>query len=154
MKKVSSRSYRYTECGPSKIYLQGIHHLECAKSGCKEEELEIPNIEKLHTLIALTLASQKHKLFPEEIRFLRAHLGFTGVGFAHSTGVSPETVTRWEKGQVNMKETSEKLLRVLVLSSLEPFRNYDELAMFGSRERKTAPKRSFKVNREDWAYVA
>lgn len=154
MKRVKSKFYHYTECGLSKIYLQGIQHLECTNSDCKEEELEIPNIDKLHALIALKLASQKHKLLPEEIRFLRSHLGFSGADFAHNIGVTPETVTRWEKGQVNMKETSERLLRVLVLSNVGPFRNYEELAIFASQERKTAPKRSFKATKEDWVDVA
>lgn len=154
MKKNKSSAYHYTECGLSKIYLEGIQVWSCTNSECEEEELEIPNIEELHELMAINLASQRHKLLPEEIRFLRSYLGFSGADFANIIGVTPETVTRWEKGQVNMKEASERLLRVLVLSKVGPFRNYEDLAIFATNQRKTAPKRSFKITKEQWRDVA
>lgn len=150
MKKSKDRNCHYTESGLSKIYLQGIYTYECGNNECGEEELTIPNIEELHDLIAHNIAFQTNKLLPEEIRFLRTHLGFSGNDFAMKIGVSPETVSRWEKGRVNMKESSEKLLRVLVLSKSGPFRNYDDLSKFAKTQRKTALKRTFKISKDHW----
>lgn len=150
LKKKKVDNYHYVESGLSKIYLKGIEVYSCSNSECGEEELVIPNTEKLHNLIAQELASQKNKLLPEEIRFLRVHLGFSGADFAKAIGVSPETVTRWEKGKVKMKESTEKVLRLLVLTKAGPFRNYEDLESFASTQRATPVERSFKPTRQSW----
>lgn len=150
MKKEKPEAYHYIACGLSKVYLKGVEILACANPDCGEEELIIPNIEKLHDLLAHEIASQKHKLLPEEIKFLRTHLGFSGVDFAKKMGVSPESVTRWEKGQVNMKESVEKLLRVLILTKAGPFRDYEVLESFASSARKTAIRRDFRKTKQEW----
>lgn len=152
MKKEKSNLFHYTDCGLSRVYLEGVDILKC--SDCGEEELLIPNIEKLHEIIANEIAVQKNKLLPEEIKYLRTFLGFSGVDFSKKIGVSPETVSRWEKGQVNMKESTERLLRVLVLSNAGPFRDYEDLEQFGVTERKTPIRREFKAGRQNWTAVA
>ena len=153
MRKEKLGTYHYTDCGLSKIYLHDIEIFKCSNSYCQEDEIIVPDIEKLHELIALELASQKSKLCPEEIRFLRSYLGFSGVAFARKIGVSAETVTRWEKGLLNMKESSERFLRVLVLSRKGPFRNYDDLERFAILQRRTSRKRSFKMSNKNWIHV-
>lgn len=154
LKKKKVDNYHYIESGLGKIYLQGIELYTCNNPDCGEEELVIPNIEKLHDLIAHELASQKNKLLPEEIRFLRVHLGFSGADFAKIIGVSPETVSRWEKGRVNMKESTEKVLRLLVLTKAGPFRNYEDLESFASTQRATPVRRSFRPIKQNWAAMA
>lgn len=154
IKKRKVGSYHYVESGLSKIYLKGVELHSCSNPNCGEEELVIPNIEKLHNLIAHELAGQKNKLLPEEIRFLRVHLGFSGTDFAKAIGVSPETVTRWEKGSVKMKDSTEKFLRLLVLAKAGPFRNYEELESFASIVRSNPVKRSFKPTKQDWTSLA
>lgn len=151
VKKVKSDFYHYVDCGLSKIYLKGIGNFQCSNSSCKETEVTIPNIEKLHELIAIQLSSQKNKLLPEEIKYLRSYLGFSGSDFAKKIGVTAETVSRWEKGRVNMKESVERLLRVLILSNSGPFRDYEELESFASIKRKTPQKREFKLTNLKWA---
>lgn len=151
MNKVQESSFHYTDCGLSKVYLKGIIVHECINKECGEEEITIPNIEELHHLLAEKIASQVNKLQPEEIRFLRTHLGFSGVDFAEAIGVSAETVSRWEKGRVNMKEASERFLRVLILSKVEPFRNYEDLKDFASKSSKTISKHCFKIDHSHWA---
>ncbi len=89
IKKNKESLYHYTDCGLSKVYLKGIEILECTNSDCAEEEIVFPNLEELHSLLATHIASQKNKLLPEEIRFLRVHLGFSGTDFAEHVGVSP-----------------------------------------------------------------
>lgn len=142
--------FHYTDSGLSKVYLKGIQIQKCSNSECEEEEVAIPNIEELHELLAEKVARQESVLLPEEIRFLRTHLGFSGADFAGVMGVSPETVSRWEKGTVNMKEASERLLRVLVLTKLGPFRNYNDLKEYASKASKTPRKRVFEMERSHW----
>ena len=142
--------FHYTDCGLSRIYLRGVFIQYCSNKECLEEEVTIPNLEELHQLIAEKVASQINKLIPDEIRFLRTHLGFSGIDFAQAIGVSPETVSRWEKGTVNMKEASERFLRVLVLSKAGPFRNYDDLKDFASKSSKLSLKYFFKINQTHW----
>lgn len=151
MNKVQESSFHYPECGLSKVYLKGIVVNKCTNAECGEEEITIPNLEELHQLLAEKVASQVNKLQPEEIRFLRTHLGFSGVAFAEAIGVSPETVSRWEKGSVNMKEASERFLRVLILSKVGPFRNYEDLKDFASKSSKTISKHYFKIDYSHWA---
>ena len=150
MKKRKETLFHYTDCGLSKIYLKGIEVSECTNTECGEEEIILTNLQQLHNILAMSVASQKNKLLPEEIRFLRTCLGFSSVDFAEHVGVTPETVSRWESGSVNMKETTEKLLRVLILSKTGPFQNYDDLKEFAKINRKTALKRTFKASKSHW----
>ena len=154
LKKGKSSLYHYTHCGLSKVYLSGVEVLECSNSDCGDEVITIPNLEKLHNLIAVELSSQKNKLLPEEIKYLRKYLGFSGADFSRKIGVAPETVSRWEKGTVNMKEAVERLLRVLVLSNSGPFRNYEDLEQFATVKRKTPVRREFKVKKYEWKPIA
>lgn len=150
LNKIQVSSFHYIECGLSKVYLKGVVVHKCTNKECGEEEITIPNMEELHQLLAEKIASQTNKLQPEEIRFLRTHIGFSGIDFAEAAGVSPETVSRWEKGTVNMKEASERFLRVLILSNVGPFRNYEHLKEFASKTSKTASKHCFKIDHTHW----
>lgn len=145
--------FSYASSGLSKVYLKGVRIHKCSNKECGEEEVIIPNIEELHELLAENVARQNNVLQPEEIRFLRTHLGFSGIDFAKVMGVSPETVSRWEKGTVNMKEASERLLRVLVLSKLGPFREYEDLKVYASKASKAPLKRVFELDRSHWLEV-
>lgn len=150
--KKEKTNFHYLDCGLKNVYLKSIEVLKCKE--CGEEEIVIPNIEQLHNLVAKTVATQKQKLSPEEIRFLRTHLGFSGSDFAEKIGVSPETVSRWEKGRISMKPTVERLLRVLILSNAGPFREYEELTQFGVVKLKTSPKRTFVSKKNNWMKAA
>ena len=150
MKAQKIDRYHYIECGLSQIFLRGIETLICQNSGCADKIVAIPNIEKLHELIADEIAVQKNKLLPEEIKFLRKYLGFSGRDFGKKIGVSSETVTRWERGKLNMKEAVERLLRVLILSKAGPFIDYEDLEKFATTKRSTPLKRSFKISKKIW----
>jgi putative zinc finger/helix-turn-helix YgiT family protein len=154
MNKTQDSLFHYTDCGLPRVYLKGVTIEKCSNKECSEEEFGIPNIEGLHQLLAEKIATQINKIIPEEIRFLRTHLGFSGVDFAQTIGVSSETVSRWENGGVNMKESAERLLRVLVLTKAGPFRNYEELKDFATRPGKTSGKHVFKIRQARWAVAA
>jgi putative zinc finger/helix-turn-helix YgiT family protein len=153
LKTVKVGSYHYLECGLSNIYLQGLSAYECSK--CKEQEIIFPNLEGLHALIAKDIASQASRLKPAEIRFLRVHLGLSGADFAKAVSVEPETVSRWENGKSPMKLSNEKLLRLLILANIGPFREYRELGEYGSSSKKGRMNLQFTVsNSKNWQSVA
>ena len=150
MKKKKLRPYHYTECNLRNVWLVGVDAFECPNKECSDEGVIIPQLESLHDAIASHVASQEQKLLPEEIRFLRTHLGFSGIDFARYISVSPETVSRWENGSLKISETSERFLRVLVLARKGPFRNYEDLSRFANQERKTSHKTTFKLIQSHW----
>ncbi len=84
---------------------------------CGEEEVVIPRIEEVHDQIARAIVAKDGVLSAGEIRFLRTHMGYSGRDFAKVMGVSPETVSRWERENAPqaMGGPAEKLLRLVVL---------------------------------------
>lgn len=148
-----TRDHHYTECGLENIFLKDVEVLGCPK--CNEEELVIPNLEQLHRLIANLVASQEQRLSPEEIRFLRSNLGFSGIGFSNAIGVAAETVSRWENGRENIKLSHERLLRILVLGAFGPVRDYlKKLPNLGAIRKRKMIKRIFKSERNEWKKAA
>lgn len=153
MKKQKKKPYKFTECGLNNIILLDIESFNCVH--CHEEEILIPFPEKLHRIIAQNLATQSQQLLPEEIRFLRAHLGFSGIGFANTIGVQPETVSRWENGSAKMSVPHERLLRTLILCEFGPIRDYFEtLKDLATKEASRKNKKTFTLKKQDWKLAA
>ncbi len=144
--------YHFTESGLRNIYLNGVVEHSCGK--CGEVEVAIPNIESLQGLIARDVALLRSRLKPEEIRFLRVHLGFSGTDFARKISVEPETVSRWENGKSEMKLSFERFLRLMILSTMGPFRDYDQMELFGSTSEKARSKVNFTVSHDRWTAEA
>ncbi len=124
-------NYRYTLSGLPGIVLRDVEVSRCRQ--CGNQEVEIPRIEALHQAIALALARKPTRLTPEEIRFLRTYLDWTGVELAAHMGAAPETVSRWENGANPMNSMAERLLRLLIVTaagqrnfSLEALAEIDE----------------------------
>lgn len=146
-------TYHYTDCGLKNIILKKIEVLSCPH--CAEEEIVIPRLEQLHNVIAKVIASQKYRLLPEEIRFLRSHLGWSGVDFAKAIAVTPESVSRWERGKEQMSLTLERFLRTLIVFQLGPFRDYKEsLTAYGLEKHKKSFKRVFVAKNSEWQEAA
>ncbi len=101
--------------GGVKVTLQGVRIFTCPK--CKREMHTIPKMEALFREIASTLARKRQRLMPQEIRFLRKHLGLSSRDFARKMGVDHTTVSKWERvdGPQSMGPVAERLLRVFVL---------------------------------------
>jgi putative zinc finger/helix-turn-helix YgiT family protein len=148
LKRSRISSYQYLESGLKNIFLKDIKSWNC--TACGEVELEIPNLENLQTAIAKTVACQPEKLKPEEIRFLRVHLGLSAAAFSKVLSVEAETVSRWERGRMDMKLTNERFLRLLILSKLGPFREYGDLTAFGVRSNKHRLALNFKSQKDGW----
>lgn len=145
--------HRYVESGLKNVILKNIEMFICRE--CGEEEIGFPNLQQLHNLISNVIASQEQRLLPEEIRFLRSHLGFSGSDFAKAIGVTPETVSRWENGHEEMKISHERLLRILILYQFGPFRDYHkDLPHLGAKERKSNIRQVFKIVENRWKKAA
>ena len=107
-------NYRYAASGLPHVTLQQIEVSRCPV--CGETEVAIPHIETLHRAIAAVLIAETCPTRSEEIRYLRKYLGWSGVDFAAHMGVTPETVSRWERGTTPMGGQADRLLRLLVVN--------------------------------------
>lgn len=106
------------------VVLHDIETRRCPE--CGHDEVVIPRIEELHRTIARAISRRPGRLEPGEIRFLRTYLGYSSVDFAALLGVTPETVSRWERTSKpqQMGKVAERLLRMLAQYG-EPDRIYD-----------------------------
>src|SRR5688500_10533539 len=78
--------------GGVKITLEDVRIFSCP--ACGNETPSIPRMESLFREVALELAAKPEKLMPQEIRFLRKHLGLSSKDFATVMGVDPTTVSK------------------------------------------------------------
>lgn len=133
------KRYRYTECGLSNVTVDGVEISVCQR--CGETYTGIPAVEGLHRAIAGAVIRKKGRLAPEEIKFLRKSIGWSGVDFAKRMGTTAETVSRWEHG-ASMGPTADRLLRLLVARET-PVKEYsvDVLAQVAADERPSRPLR-------------
>jgi putative zinc finger/helix-turn-helix YgiT family protein len=105
-------NFLYKSCGLPNVTLEDVLVRRCAQ--CGEYEVEIPNMDGLHEKIAFEITRKPQKLTPEEIRFLRSYLGWSGAELAKCFDVDPTTVSRWETGAQRMGGVAERLLRLSV----------------------------------------
>ncbi len=121
-KMTSAReTVKYDASGLPGVTLRGVEVRRCRQ--CGAYELVLPQIEELHRLLAAIVIGKTAWLAPQEIRFLRKYLGWSGADFASHMGTSPETVSRWEHGKLKMGATADRLLRTMVAVKA-PVTNY------------------------------
>lgn len=104
--------YPYTESGLSNVVLRNLSIRECPEG---HRVVSIPQMPALHRTLAVLVAKQRPRLLGEQVRFLRKYLGLSGVDFARTIDVSPESVSRWENDRERMSMTTERLIRLMVL---------------------------------------
>lgn len=92
--------------------LVGVEVRRC--KACGEHEVVIPKIEHLRRAIALAVIDKRTRLTAAEVRYLRKYLGWSGADFARHTGVTPESVSRWENDREQMGAVADRLLRLMV----------------------------------------
>jgi putative zinc finger/helix-turn-helix YgiT family protein len=95
------------------VTLVGVRMYRCPN--CGEFEVEIPNPEGLHAVIARHLIGKRARLTGREIRFLRKYLDYSSSDFASTIGVTPETISRWEKDKERIGPAADRLLRMFIL---------------------------------------
>jgi len=119
--KAKTISHKYTDCGLDNVILEGIKQYKCEK--CKEVYYNFGDVEALHCEIAKILVTKKERLSGKEIRFLRKHLGLSGVCFAQLVGYEPEHLSRLENAKNPVQGVLDRLMRSLVLDNT-PDRSY------------------------------
>jgi putative zinc finger/helix-turn-helix YgiT family protein len=143
---------KYDFSGLPGVTLKNIEVSRCAE--CDEYEMAIPRIEELHGLIAGVLIAKRSRLTPEEIRFLRKLLGWSGADFAKAMGTTPETVSRWENGATAMGVQADRLLR-LTVAHLKPIDDYGEDQLRNTALTKARPvKLGLRATAKGWREAA
>jgi len=104
----TSREYHYTECGLSSVRLLNVTVFECSCGGVSPE---IPAIEQLHALIAISLLRKEALLSGEEVRFLRKVAGLTQVELLEIMGVHKTRPTKWETDHEPIGKENDRVLR-------------------------------------------
>jgi putative zinc finger/helix-turn-helix YgiT family protein len=142
-------NYPYTASGLPYVTLLHVEVSRC--HDCGETEVAIPHLEALHRTIAKALVKKRARLAPEEIRFLRKYLGWSGVDFAARMGVTPETVSRWENGGTVIGTTADRLLRLLVVRNV-PVQDYstDALTEISDAADVRAMRLRLRVESDEW----
>ena len=111
--KVARETVKYDASGLSGVTLLNVEVRRCPT--CGEWALVLPKLEELHRVLALAVVNKRAALAPQEIRFLRKHMGWSATDFARHMGKSPETVSRWENAKLTMGATADRLLRMMVV---------------------------------------
>ena len=101
----------YPESGLDNVELVDAPVWECGKG---HREIQIPNAEQLHGLLANLLIRKPAVLRGTEIRFLRKELGLNGKAFAHRLGMTPVHLSRLETGGRGITPTIDLLVRLAV----------------------------------------
>jgi putative zinc finger/helix-turn-helix YgiT family protein len=143
----------YDAGGLPGVLLMNVEVSRCPE--CGDLEVSIPAIEDLHRLLALEVIHKKTTLAGTEIKFIRKYLGFSGVDFARTICVAPETISRWENGHEVISPTTDRLLRLMV-ANLRPVSAYpnEELKSIARSTVKPRPvKVSLRLKGESWRPV-
>ena len=135
--------FPYPTSGLPDVVLVGVRVERCPH--CGEYEVEIPEVKALHRALAHDVVKRESPLTPQEIRFLRKHLDWTGVEMATTFGVTKETVSRWENGRERMSPTADRLLRAAVLL-LEPVEGWS-IERFRAIGTEAAPRPPLRFTR-------
>ena len=144
-------TYRYRESGLPNVALVGVEVRRC--SACGHHELVLPRVTELHRAIAHALIRKRARMSGTEIRFLRKHLGWSGVDFANHVGVDPSTVSSWENDKDPIGAASDRLLRLMVAHGT-PVEEYslDELTKI-ENERTPPAEVRFSPKARGWVEV-
>lgn len=129
---------RYSIGGLPHIELHGVEVTTCNK--CGQESIAVPRVGQLHKVLAASILRLHRKLAPTEVRFLRKHIGLSGNEFAQRMGVTRETISRWENGNLSISALADRLVRLLVVSH-KPSEDYAVDDMLSQLTDKPAPKK-------------
>ena len=124
--------YRYKASGLSNVFLVGITLRTCP--GGHGAVPVIPRMADLQSLLAHILLEKPEGLVGEELRFLRKHVGLSGVEFATRVQIDASTLSRIENDQQPMGKSTDMLARAVVAAAIEHERQ-EELTKLLARGR-------------------
>lgn len=114
---MENQPYHYRQCGLDHVYLVNGFERADTKYG---EAIRVHDIDGLHRAIGMHLIEQKRPLTGTEVRFIRHELDLSQRGLGALINKSGQTVARWEKGEVQIDGTAERLLRLLYENHAQP----------------------------------
>ena len=149
----SREAYRYNESGLPNVILKDVEVRRCRN--CGAQEVPLPRVAELHRAIAMALVHKPARFLGAEIRYLRKHMGWSGVDFASRIGVTPETVSRWENEREPISTSSDRLLRMMVVRGW-PVEDYsaDDLVNIDDRRDPPPVHVELRVQNHHWAAPA
>lgn len=138
--------HHYTESGLDNVFLHQVEIFDCP---CGEQVVGIPNLPRLHDLIAKTILGKKALLTGQEIKFLRKNMGLTALALAKLLGVNNATISRWEHDEHPIQEPTDRLLRLVYalnkgISAGDLMRDFPEI-----QAQQTAPAQ-IDLTSENW----
>ena len=107
------RNHRYVASGMPNVILQSVEYAECPK--CGDSQVIIPHILKVHRAIALALLKSPRLLTGPQFAFLRQHVELSRETFAKYLGVEVEDLLKWEREEVPIGQSVDRLVRLLVV---------------------------------------
>ena len=114
---MENQPYHYRQCGLDDVYLVNGFERADTKYG---ESVRVHDIDGLHRAIGMHLIEQKRRLTGAEVRFIRHELDLSQRGLGALLDKSGQSVARWEKGEVQIDGTAERLLRLLYKNHAQP----------------------------------
>lgn len=107
--------FQYRACGLDNVYL---------RSGYDQRMLggqiytSVQDADDLHKAIAEHLALRRKLLKGQEVRFLRKFLSWTQAQAGDALGISDQSVARYEKDQVALEGSADRLFRLYVIGHI------------------------------------
>lgn len=109
-------TYRYTESGLDNVVIEG---MAVVSDHSGDDTYTIPNLLGLHKVIAYCIITSQRGLQPKELRFLRTEMGLTQAELAQIVKMDHQTIGRWERGETELDQNAEFLIRVLAAERLD-----------------------------------
>ncbi len=108
--------YRYKGCGLDHVYL--VNGYEIKKNAKGEDVVRVEDIDGLHSAIAMHIVESSAPLDGKTFRFLRKERDMSQRQVAMILGCEEQTVSNWERGQVQLPQSADLFLRALTKESL------------------------------------
>lgn len=108
--------YHYTESGLSNVFLKNGYSVEVIDD---DEYVSIDDLNGLHRILGISVAGKATPLTHEQFKFLRIELNLSQRMLGNRFGVSEQTIARYEKGQSDIRRTTDAALRSLYMESIE-----------------------------------
>lgn len=119
------KKYHYKECGLDDVFLCNI---DIVQDDDGEEVTIIPYINLLHKKLASIIITADGAMSGKELRFLRTHLRLTQDELAHMLHKERLTIGRWERGESDIDNVAEIVVRGLVAEQLKVKISLSELS--------------------------
>lgn len=108
--------YRYTECGLDNVIIDGLDPIVDDDGDIVHS---IPNIAGLHRVMARVIVDHAKGISGKELRFLRTEMGMTQAELAKMVHREHLTVGRWERGEIDIDNNAEVLIRIHASKKLD-----------------------------------